>query len=179
MKSVLTIHWKDWCCSWISNTMASWSEVLTHLKRSWCWERLKAGGEGDDRAWDGWMASPTQWPWVWVSSRSWWWIGKPGMLQSMGSQRVEHNWVTELNWIIFIYITCQLKGLLKRQARVAEPHLRASVVSLERRAVAEQERSYLVPPPSPGSSLNPMRESQSRSALKLQLKENKSKIICC
>ena len=62
-----------------------------------CWERLKAGGEGDDRGWDDWMASPTQWTWIWVSSRSWWWTGRPGMLWSMGSRRVKHNWATELN----------------------------------------------------------------------------------
>ena len=67
------------------------------LERPWCWERLKAGGEGDDRAWDGWMASPTQWTWVWVNSRSWRWTGRPGVLQSMGSQRVRHDWATELN----------------------------------------------------------------------------------
>ena len=70
------------------------------LKRTWCWERLKARGEGDDRGWDGWMASPTQWAWVWVNSGSWWWTGRPGVLQSMGSQRVGHDWVTELNWIL-------------------------------------------------------------------------------
>ena len=69
------------------------------LKRPWCWEKLKAGGEGKDREWDGWMVSPTQWMWVWISSGSWWWTVKPGMLQSMGSQRVGCNWVTELNWI--------------------------------------------------------------------------------
>ena len=78
--------------------LAIWCEKLTHLKRPWCWERLKAGGEGDDRGWDGWMASPTQWTWVWVNCRSWWWTGRPGVLRSMGSQRVGHNWVTELNW---------------------------------------------------------------------------------
>ena len=61
-------------------------------------ERLKAGGEGDDRGWDGWMASPTQWRWVCVNSGSWWWTGKPGVLQSMGSQRVVHKWATEMNW---------------------------------------------------------------------------------
>ena len=66
--------------------------------RPWCWERLKVGGEGDNRGWDGWMASPTWWIWVWVSSGSWWWTGKSGMLQSMASQRVGHNWATELNW---------------------------------------------------------------------------------
>ena len=63
----------------------------------WCWERLKAGGEGDDRGWDGWMASQTQWTWVWASSGSWWWTGRPGVLQFMGSQRARHNWATELN----------------------------------------------------------------------------------
>ena len=68
----------------------------TKRTRPWFWERLKAGGEGDDRRWDGWMASPTQWIWVWVSFRSWWWTGKPGVLQSMGSQRVGHDWATEL-----------------------------------------------------------------------------------
>ena len=60
--------------------MVTWCEELTHWKRRWCWERLKAGGEGDDRGWDGWMALPTQWTWVWVSSGSWWWTGRPGML---------------------------------------------------------------------------------------------------
>ena len=72
-RSVLSVHWKDWCWSWNSNTLATWCEELTHLKRSWCQqERLKAGGEGDDRGWDGWMASLTQWTWVWVDSGSWW-----------------------------------------------------------------------------------------------------------
>ena len=73
-------------------------EELTHWKRSWCWERLKAGQEGNNRGWDGWMASLTQRTWVWTSSGSWWWAGKPGVLQSVGSQRVGHDWVTELNW---------------------------------------------------------------------------------
>ena len=73
-------------------------EELTHLKRPWCWERLKAGGEGDDRGWDGWMASLTWWTWVWASSGSWWWTGKNGVLQSMESDMTEWlNW-TELNW---------------------------------------------------------------------------------
>ena len=66
--------------------------------RAWCWERLKAGEEGDNRGWDGWMESLTQWTSVWVNSWSWWWTGRPGMLQSMGLQRVGHDWVTELNW---------------------------------------------------------------------------------
>ena len=67
-------------------------------KKPWCWEGLRAGGEGDGRRWDGWMASPTRWTWIWVNSGSWWWTGRPGMLRFMGSQRVGHNWVTELNW---------------------------------------------------------------------------------
>ena len=71
-------------------------EKLTYLKRPWCWERLKAGGEGENRGWDGWMASLTQWTWVWVNSGSWWWAGRPGVLQSMGSKRVGLNRVTEL-----------------------------------------------------------------------------------
>ena len=66
-------------------------------KRPWCWDRLKARGEGDDRGWDGWMASPTWWTWVWVNSGSWWWTGRPGVLQSMESLRVRHDWETELN----------------------------------------------------------------------------------
>ena len=79
-------------------TLATWCKELTHLKRSWCRERLKAGGEENNRGWDGCMASLTQWTWVWVNSGSWWWTGRPGVLQSMGSQRVRHNWATELNW---------------------------------------------------------------------------------
>ena len=71
---------------------------LTHWKRLWCWEGLGAGGEGDERGWDGWMASLTRWTWVWVNSGSWWWTGRPGVLRFMGSQRVGHDWATELNW---------------------------------------------------------------------------------
>ena len=70
-------------------------EELTHLKRPWCWERSRAGGEGDDRGWEGWMALLTQWTWVWVDSRSWWWTGRPDELRFVGSQRVGHDWV---NW---------------------------------------------------------------------------------
>ena len=88
------------CWSWNSNTLATWCEKLTHWKRPWCWERLKAGGEGDNRGWDGWMASQTQWAWVWASSGSRWWTGKPGVLQSMGSQRVRHTEWLELKWKI-------------------------------------------------------------------------------
>ena len=83
-----------------------WCEELTYWKRSWCWERLQVGGEGDDRGWDGWRASPTQWTWVWVSLRSWSKLKgvgdgqcySIGVLQSMGLQKVRHKWVAELNW---------------------------------------------------------------------------------
>ena len=103
--------------SWNSNTLVTWCKELTHLKRPWCWERLKARGEGDDRGWDGWMASLTRWTWVWVSSGRWWWPGKPGVLQSMDLERVGQNWETEVNWsvakilfmsskmVVFIYIS--------------------------------------------------------------------------
>ena len=78
--------------------LATWCKELTHLKRPWIWERLKVGGEGDDRGWDGWMATTTWWTRVWVNSRCWWWTRKPGLLQPMGSQRVGPDWATELNW---------------------------------------------------------------------------------
>ena len=77
------IHWKSWC--WNSNILATWCKELTHWKRPWYWERSRAGGEGANRGWDGWMASLTWWTGVWASSRSWWWTGKPCMLWSMGS----------------------------------------------------------------------------------------------
>ena len=107
-KSVLKFHCKDWCWSWSSSssTLAIWCEELTHWRRLWCWERLKGGGKGDDRGWDGWMASPTEWTWVWASSGSWWWTGKPSVLQSMGLQRVRHDCVTELtDWYKSVYST--------------------------------------------------------------------------
>ena len=92
----------------ISHFLSLWVSVLyvssfvsflfRFIWRPWCWERLKAGGEGDDRGWDGSMESPTEWTWVWVNSWSWRWTRRPGMLQSMGSQRVGHDWATKLNW---------------------------------------------------------------------------------
>ena len=98
-RSVLGVHWKDWCWSWNSNTLATSCEELTHWKRPWCWEGLRAGGEGDDRGWDGWMASPTRWAWVWVNSGSWWWTGRPGVLWFTGLQsRTRLSDWTELNW---------------------------------------------------------------------------------
>ena len=84
------IHWKDWCWSWNSNALVTWWEKRTHLKRPWGWERLRAGWKVDDRAWDGWMASPTKWTWVWVNSGGWWY--KEAWRAAIhGLQRVRHN----------------------------------------------------------------------------------------
>ena len=94
----MNIHWVEWYWSWSPNILAFWCEMSTDWKRTWCWERLKAGGEGDNPGWDGWLASPTRGTWVWVGPGNWWWTGKPGVLQSMGWQRIEHDWVAELNW---------------------------------------------------------------------------------
>ena len=87
-----------------AETLATSWEELTHWKRPWCWEGLGAGGEGDDRGWDGWMTSPTRWTRVWVISGGWWWTGRPGMLQFMRSQRVGQDWATELR--LFTKIKC-------------------------------------------------------------------------
>ena len=107
-KSVLNIHWNDWYWSWNSNTLATWWGELTHLKRLWCWERLNARLEGDNRGWDGWMASLTQWTWVWVNSWSWWWIGRLGVLSMVPMGSLSKSWDTTewLNWTnheLFIY----------------------------------------------------------------------------
>ena len=95
-----------------ANTLATWCKELTHLRTPWCWET-----EGDDRGWDGWMASPTECRWVWVNSGSWWRTGRPGVLQSMGSQRVRHNRVTELNWLSYTYTVRHRHGQGRRQWR--------------------------------------------------------------
>ena len=91
--------------------MAISCEELTHWKRLWCWEGLGARGEGDDRGWDGWMASPTRWTWVWVNSGSWWWTGRPGVLQFMGLQSWTRlsNW-TELNWRVGKESACNTRA---------------------------------------------------------------------
>ena len=133
----------DWCWSWNSKTLEfrflsdtkcnvimctvklfmlierSYQSIrkqckeLTHWKRPWCWERLGAGEEGDDRGWDGWMAWPAWWTWVWVNSGSWWWTGRPGVLRFMGSQRVGHDWETELNWCMRYCLQCDSKAVKK------------------------------------------------------------------
>ena len=110
-KSVLNIHWKDWCWRWSSSTLATWCKELTHWKRPWCWKRLKAGGEGDDRGWNGWMASSTRWTWVWASSGSWWWTGRP-----------ESDTTEQLKWTE--------EGLLWRRAWNPEIHLECSYSNL-------------------------------------------------
>ena len=114
-------NWKDWC--WSSNTLATWCQELTHWKRPWCWElRAGGGGEGNDRGWDGWMASSTQWTWVWVSSGSWWWTGKPGMLQSVGLQSdmtEQLNWTEVFDRGVFVI----LRALLNSD----QPHFKCSV----------------------------------------------------
>ena len=87
-KSIINICWKDWCWSWSSNNFASWCEGPTHWKpRPWCWKGLKTGGEGDNRGWYGWMASLTQWTWIWEHSGKLWKTGKPGILHSMELQQ--------------------------------------------------------------------------------------------
>ena len=99
------------------------NKELTPWKRPWCWKRLKAEGYG--RGWDDWMTSPTRWTWVWASSRSWWWTGKPGMPQSMGSQRDGHDRVTELNWDLIQHWCTEVKilasGIGKRESQMTIP----------------------------------------------------------
>ena len=98
--TVLNIHWRDWCWSWNSNTLVIWFEELPHLKKPWCWERLMAGGEGDSRGWDGWMVSPTQWTWVWVSCGSWVMVREAwcAAVQEVAKSRTWLSDWTELNW---------------------------------------------------------------------------------
>ena len=99
------------CWSWNFNTLATWCEELTHWKRPWCWEGLWAGGEGDDRGWDDWMASPTQQTWVWVNSRSWWWTERPGCAAIQGDVAEQLNW-TGLNWFSLYFLFSQLASAI-------------------------------------------------------------------
>ena len=101
IKSINLKESNDWCWSWSSNLSTTWCEEQTHWKRPWSWKRLKAGGEEDgDRGWDGWMASSTQWTRVWANSSREWRRGKPGVLQSTGSQGVGHDTATEQQQLI-------------------------------------------------------------------------------
>ena len=117
-RSVLGVHWKDWCWSWSSNTLASSCEELTHLKRPWFWERLNEGGERDDRGWDGWMASLTWWPWVRASSGRRWRTGRPGILLSMGSQSQTRpsDWTAATT--TYIYLLTKHKKIAKHNQAV-------------------------------------------------------------
>ena len=98
-RSALGFLCREWSWSWNSSTLATSCEELTHWKRLWCWEGLGAGGEGDNRGWDGWMASLTWWTWVWVNSGSWWWTGRPGVLRFVGSQ----TWTRLSDWSDLIW----------------------------------------------------------------------------
>ena len=132
-KSVLNIHWKDWCWSWNSNTLATWCEELTHLKRPWCWERLKPGGEGDDRGWDGWMASATWWTRVWASSGSWRTAPCPSLACCSLWSHEELDTTERLNWTYLLKmapknlpllpfpISCWEKKWSERQRRKIYP----------------------------------------------------------
>ena len=139
-RSVLVVHWKDWCWSWNSSTLATWCEELTHWKRPWCWDGLGAGGQGDGRGWDGWMASLTQWTWDWVNSSSWWCTGRPGVLWFMGLQsRTRLSDWTELNW----RVTWERgKGESQEQWLLTK---------------ANFDLSTLLPPPPPGGQLSTFR----------------------
>ena len=123
-KEIQPVHSKEdqpWVCSLVGLMLKLKLQYFGHLMQrvdsldDWCWEGLRAGEEGDNRGWDGWMASPTRWTRVWVNSRSWWWTGRPGVLQSLGSQKVGHDWATELNWtehlrlLLFFIQLCLLR----------------------------------------------------------------------
>ena len=111
--------------------------MLNHWKRPWCWERQRARGEGDDRGWDDWMA-----PWIWVSSGSWWWTGRPGVLLFMGSKRVGHDWATELNWTEDVSNSLQIHGL--QCARLPCPSLSPRVCSYSCRLSQMQLSNHLI-----------------------------------
>ena len=95
------VHWKDWCWSWNANTLATSREELTHWKRPWCWEGLGAGGEGEDREWDGWMASLTRWAWVWVNGSLWW---KGGLVCCNSWGHKESDTTERLNWTVLNWL---------------------------------------------------------------------------
>ena len=124
----------DWCWSWKSDTLATWCEELTHWKRPWCWERLRPGREGDDRGWDGWMASSTQRTWVWVNSGSWWWTGGLACCCSWGRKESDTterlnwtfksvDWVKQIASLVWVGIIQAVKGLNKTK-RLILPQVR-------------------------------------------------------
>ena len=110
-KSTLSTLWKDWF--WSSNTLATWCEQLTHWKRSWCWDRLKAEGEEADRGWDGWMASPIQWTLTWANSGRWWGTGKPGVPR--GHKESDTTWWLNKNFFWWVWLKFLFLSLLSFQ----------------------------------------------------------------
>ena len=116
-RSALGFLWREWCYSWNSNTLATSCEELTHWKRLRCWERLGAGGEGDDRGWDGWMASLTWWTWVWVTSESWWWTGRPGVLWFMGCKESDTTEWLHSHFCTYMLVISILDFLIKAPAK--------------------------------------------------------------
>ena len=139
--------------------MATWCKELTHLKRPWCWERLRAGGEGDDRGWDGWMASPTQWTWVWVNSRNWCWTGRPGVLLFMGSQRVRHYWANELNWTHKKHGHCLEGGGVPRESQVKFPSVCPRTTGDKRGEKVSSQTSFMPSGHTSWESLSQMLDS--------------------
>ena len=103
-------------------------EWLTHLRRPWCWEGLRAGGEGDNRGWDGWVASPTRWTWIWVNSGSWWLTGRPGMLRFMGSQGVGHDWATERNRTYYQRKKVEKNYLTFQQNKIEKEQIKPNII---------------------------------------------------
>ena len=140
---------RTWCWSWSSNTLATWCKEPTHWKRPWFWERSKAGGEGDDRM-DSWMALLTQRTWIWANSGRWWRTGKPGVLQSTGSQRVGRNWATELNSKLLrhkyifscVSLTIQFNILLNISVRLTPGQIHKICMRLKYQVIREMKDAW-------------------------------------
>ena len=151
-KSVLNICRMDWCWGWSSSTLATSCEELTHWKRPWCLEGLGAGGERDDREWDGWMASPSRWMWVCVNSGSWWWIRRPGVLLFMGlKSRTGQRDLSELNWCwlvgtVFLPVGCLAWGIRTVTCRLlAGPSFGKKMVASQRAHTNDYFLELLLP----------------------------------
>ena len=144
-KSVLNIHWKDWCWSWSSNTLATWLEELTYWKRPWCWQRLKAEGEGDDRGWDGWMASPTRCTFGWTPGVG---DGQGGLACCNSWGRKESNMTeqlkwTELNWIPVLSRVSSFRSYKRQITDIQKPQeVFQTLVVLLKKKVKFQTHSF-------------------------------------
>ena len=130
------------------------SMSLTHWKRLWCWEGLGAGGEGDNRGWDGLMASLTRWMWVSVNSWSWWWTGWSGVLRFMGSQRVGHDWATELNWTEVCVVVMINFSLFVRNSTLSSSWTKWRVMVRKLLDIVNWESGYWLPYLGPKPVLN-------------------------